>query len=63
MAGTNKAGTKLANNKYSWWTAWLVFFGWFYYFGLNLTRMLLSLLSDQTSFHVLTLLWIEDPKL
>ena len=40
MAGTNKAGTNLANYKYSWWTAWLVFIGLHglagIFFGLNL---------------------------
>ena len=30
MAGTSKAGTKLANVKNSWWAAWLD------YLGLNL---------------------------
>ena len=50
MAGTNKAGTKLANIKYSYWTVWLDYLSMnlkagLYFLCLNLTRMLFSLLS------------------
>ena len=39
MAGTNKAGTKLANIKYSYWTAWLDYFSMNLMAGFILSRL------------------------
>ena len=39
MAGTNKAGTKLANIKYRYWTAWLDYLSMNLMAGFILSRL------------------------